>query len=240
MMSKIQEADEGELPEFSSPACSMHEASDQYMGHADSNEVTTFPNLSPSAGWNEIRSWRKRMRDDLLQRRTALAADTRRALGERACTQLLQAVDLKAYNVLGFCWPIRGEFDLRGIAKQHLASGGQLALPVVVEKSAPLEFWSWHPGMPMQTGIWNIPIPKARVVLIPNVVIAPLVGFDESGFRLGYGGGYFDRTLAAAYPRPYAVGLGYEDSALRTIYPQSHDIPMDLIVTEGSIHRRVP
>jgi 5-formyltetrahydrofolate cyclo-ligase len=196
--------------------------------------------LSPSADWCEIRGWRKRMRDDLLQRRTALAADARRALGERACTRLLLAVNLKHYNVLGFCWPIRGEVDVRGIAKQHLASGGQVALPVVVRKSAPLEFWRWHPGMPMQTGIWNIPIPKERVVLIPNVVIAPLVGFDESGFRLGYGGGYFDRTLATTYPRPYAVGLGYQDSALRTIYPQSHDIPMDLIVTEQSICRGAP
>ena len=206
-------------------------------GPAFHNDLDALP---PSADWTEVRSWRKRMRDDLLQRRTVLAADTRRELGERACARLLQAVDLKAYNVLGFCWPIRGEFDVRGIAKQHRASGGQVALPVVVDKSAPLEFWRWHPGMPMQTGIWNIPIPKARVVLIPNVVIAPLVGFDESGFRLGYGGGYFDRTLATAYPRPYAVGLGYEDSALRTIYPQPHDIPMDLIVTEQSIHRRAP
>lgn len=190
-----------------------------------------------SADWLEVQGWRKRVRDDLLQRRMSLAVDTRRALGEGARTQLLQAVDLEACHVLGFCWPIRGEFDLRGIAKRHLASGGRVALPVVVRRSEPLEFWSWNPGVPMQRGIWNIPIPQARVVLMPDIVIAPLVGFDESGFRLGYGGGYFDRTLAAADPRPYAVGLGYEDSALRTIYPQPHDMPMDLIVTEQSIHR---
>jgi 5-formyltetrahydrofolate cyclo-ligase len=92
----------------------------------------------------------------------------------------------------------------------------------------------------MNTGIWNIPIPKERDVLMPDAVIVPLVGFDESGFRLGYGGGYFDRTLAAAIPRPYAIGLGYEHSVLRTIYPQPHDIPMDMIVTEQSTYRATP
>jgi 5-formyltetrahydrofolate cyclo-ligase len=189
------------------------------------------------ADWEEVRHWRKLVRDDLIQSRTAISADERRERGERACTRLAQAVDLKTYDVLGFCWPIRGEFDVRGIAKQHLLAGGQVALPVVVQKSAAVEFWRWHPGMPMQTGIWNIPIPKVRDVLKLDAVIVPLVGFDESGFRLGYGGGYFDRTLAAAAPRPFAIGLGYANSALHTIYPQSHDIAMNLIVTEEFVHR---
>lgn len=201
------------------------------------NQIDALP---PSPDWGEVRHWRKLVRDYLLQRRTALSADARRALGERACTRVVEAIDLKAYNVLGFCWPIRGKFDVRGIAKQHLASGGQVALPVVVQQSAPVEFWRWYPGIAMSTGIWNIPIPKERDVLMPDAVIVPLVGFDESGFRLGYGGGYFDRTLAAATPRPYAIGLGYEDSALQTIYPQPHDIPMDVIVTERSICRATP
>jgi 5-formyltetrahydrofolate cyclo-ligase len=199
---------------------------------------TRIDALSPSPDWDEVRSWRKRVRDDLLQRRAALSAETRRALSESACTRLMQAVDTRTFKVLGFCWPIRGEFDVRGIAKQHLASGGLVALPVVVHKSAPIEFWRWYPGMPMQTGIWNIPIPKARDVLTPDVVIAPLVGFDQSGYRLGYGGGYFDRTLAAAVPRPFAIGLGYADSALQTIYPQPHDIPMNLIVTDQANRSR--
>lgn len=191
-----------------------------------------------SAGWNAIREWRKRVRIDLLERRMALGAEARRALGERARARLLQAVDFKDCRVLGICWPIRGEFDVRGIATEHLARGGAVALPVVVQKSEPVEFWRWRPGMPMQTGLWNIPIPKEREVLLPDFVIVPLVGFDESGFRLGYGGGYFDRTLAAANPRPYAIGLGYQDSALPTICPQPHDIPMDVIVTEDSAEER--
>jgi 5-formyltetrahydrofolate cyclo-ligase len=196
---------------------------------------TRIDALSPSADWDEVRHWRKLVRVDLIQRRTALPSDIRRRLRESACARLVEAVDLRAFLVLGFCWPIRGEFDVRGIAKEYLASGGQLALPVVVQRSAPVEFWRWHPGMPMQKGVWNIPIPKQRDILTPDVVIVPLVGFDGSGYRLGYGGGYFDRTLASAVPRPYAIGLGYADSALQTIYPQPHDIPMNLIVTDQSI-----
>jgi 5-formyltetrahydrofolate cyclo-ligase len=94
--------------------------------------------------------------------------------------------------------------------------------------------------MPMQKGIWDIPTPKEREVLTPDAVIVPLVGFDEYGFRLGYGGGYFDRTLAAAGQRPFAIGLGSEDSILQTIYPQPHDIAMNLIVTDQSVHRPIP
>jgi 5-formyltetrahydrofolate cyclo-ligase len=198
---------------------------------------TRIDALPPSADWDEIRHWRKRVRDELIGRRTLLSAEARRAMSERACEQLAQAVDLGAFSVLGFCWPIRGEFDVRGLAKRYLAAGGQIALPVVVQKAAPLEFWRWHPGMPMQTGVWNIPIPKERDVLMPDVVIAPLVGFDAAGFRLGYGGGYFDRTLAAAAPRPFAIGLGYADSVLQTVYPQVHDIAMNLIVTDEYIRR---
>lgn len=189
----------------------------------------------PSIDWEHIRRWRALMREELIRRRMALAPDVRRTLSERARTHLVQAVDLNAYRVLGFCWPIRGEFDVRNIAKEHIAAGGQVALPVVVQKAAPVEFWRWHPGAPMQRGIWNIPIPTEREVLMPDAVIVPLVGFDERRFRLGYGGGYFDRTLAAAAPRPYAIGLGYADAAIPTIYPQTHDIPMNLIVTDEAV-----
>jgi 5-formyltetrahydrofolate cyclo-ligase len=195
------------------------------------------PEVPPSAGWDEIRQWRKLVRKELLERRAALSVEALRATSERACTRLRATVDLGAFKVLGFCWPFRGEFDVRGIAKDHIAGGGEVALPVIVEKSAPVEFWRWYPGMPMQKGIWDIPVPKEREVVTLDAVIVPLVGFDESGYRLGYGGGYFDRTLAAARRRPYAIGFGYEDSRLPSIHPQRHDIPMHLIVTDQAVHR---
>jgi 5,10-methenyltetrahydrofolate synthetase len=72
----------------------------------------------------------------------------------------------------------------------------------------------------------------------PQAVLAPLVGFDRECYRLGYGGGYFDRTLAALLPRPLAIGVGFELSLIETIYPQDFDVPMDLIVTEACLRRR--
>jgi 5-formyltetrahydrofolate cyclo-ligase len=126
---------------------------------------------------------------------------------------------------------------VRTAAATLAEAGMTLAMPVVVRKSAPLEFWRWEPGMAMQPGFWNIPIPATQRVVIPDAVLAPLVGFDAALFRLGYGGGYFDRTLAAARPRPLAIGLGYSATQLPTIYPQPYDIGMNLIVTDAGVLR---
>ena len=84
----------------------------------------------------------------------------------------------------------------------------------------------------MERGIWDIPVPARRDVVIPDLMLAPLVGFDRANYRLGYGGGYFDRTLAAMPRRPMVVGIGYDLGAQETIFPQPHDIPMDAVVTE--------
>jgi len=154
--------------------------------------------------------------------------------GERAKRHLLETIDLGRFGTLGVYWPVRGEIDVRDLAVEHLESGGRVALPVVVTKSAPVEFWSWRPEMPMTRGIWNIPIPEQREVLSPDALIVPLVGFDPQRFRLGYGGGYYDRTIAAASRRPCCIGLGYEEARLESIFPQPHDIPMDIIVTDGA------
>ena len=70
--------------------------------------------------------------------------------------------------MLGFYWPIRGELDLRGVARRHVEAGGTAALPVVVAKNAPVEFWQWEPGAAMQRGFWNIPVPAERRVVVPE------------------------------------------------------------------------
>jgi 5,10-methenyltetrahydrofolate synthetase len=81
-------------------------------------------------------------------------------------------------------------------------------------------------------------VPEKREIVTPAAVLAPLVGFDRNLYRLGYGGGYFDRTLAALSPRPRAIGVGYARQEVETIHPQSFDIPMDVIVTELGARRR--
>ncbi len=129
-------------------------------------------------------------------------------------------------------WPFRGEPDLRNWAIKIIERGGRIALPVVIRKGWPLEFRVWRPGDPLERGVWNILVPSRGPSVLPDVVIAPVVGFDAANYRLGYGGGFFDRTLAAMHRRPLVVGVGYAGSRLRTIYPQPHDIPMDVIVTD--------
>ena len=86
-----------------------------------------------------------------------------------------------------------------------IAAGWVVALPVVVDKQGPLEYRTWRPGENLISGVWDIPIPEKREIVILTMVLAPLVGFDRSSYRLGYGGGYFDRTLAALRPQPFAI-----------------------------------
>lgn len=113
------------------------------------------------------------------------------------------------------------------------------ALPVVVvQRNTPLAFRSWRRGEALQPGVWNIPVPSDGAVVTPDIVNAPAVGFDPACYRLGYGGGYFDRTLAAFSRPPRIIGVAYARQAIRTIYPQAHDVPMDMIVTEAGVVSR--
>jgi 5-formyltetrahydrofolate cyclo-ligase len=194
----------------------------------------------PDNGWAEVRAFRKATRAALLQRRSAVSSHERRQYAESLTAHLLTAVDLNAYPVLGFYWPIRGELDLRDFARRHVEAGYVAALPVVVTKNAPVEFWQWQPGMSLRRGHWDIPVPVARHAVVPDALLIPLLGYDAAGYRLGYGGGYYDRTLAARRRRPLTIGVGYDDAALATIYPQPHDIPMDIIVTERRVLRVAP
>jgi 5-formyltetrahydrofolate cyclo-ligase len=116
-----------------------------------------------------------------------------------------------------------------------LKQGAQAALPAVLAPRTALEFRRWQPGDETQPGVYKIPVPKQRHVVVPDVLLVPLVGFDPAGYRLGYGGGYYDRTLAALPAKPLVIGIGFELSRLETIYPQPHDIPMSVIVTEHGV-----
>jgi 5-formyltetrahydrofolate cyclo-ligase len=149
--------------------------------------------------------------------------------------QALQA--LPGDRMIGFYWPFKGEYDPRALVRSLLKQGMQFALPVVVEKAQPLIFREWWPGMRMTPGIWDIPVPAEGNAVLPDTLLVPLLGFDEERYRLGYGGGYYDRTLAAIARRPLTIGVGFEMLRLTTIHPQSHDIPMDLIITEQQVAR---
>lgn len=139
--------------------------------------------------------------------------------------------------VLGAYWPIRREFDPLPFLREQITKGLQIALPVIRIKNEPLEFRLWHPGTKMTPGIYNIPYPAGGKIVIPDALLIPMIGFDAAMYRLGYGGGYYDRTLAALSPRPQAIGIAFEIGRMETIRPLSHDIPMRWIITERGSER---
>ncbi len=184
----------------------------------------------------DVKQWRKAKRAELLAAREAIPADRRRAMSERITEQLIDEFPQLEAMTIGFYWPLRGEFDAR-VAMLHFRKlGARTALPVVIRKAAPLQFRLWWPGAPATVGVYDLPVPETEVV-VPQAVLMPPVGFDARCYRLGYGGGYFDRTLAAMSPQPLKIGVAFESSRIETIRPQPHDIPMDLVVTERGIHR---
>lgn len=188
-------------------------------------------------GWTEVRAWRKSRRAELLaQRLTLPRSEVLRCVARVAAAVAAEFPELQ-HACVGFYCPFKGELDLRPLVRELLESGAEAALPVVPEKGRPLEFWQWRPGMKLGRGIWNIPIPAERNPLRPTALLVPLVGFDAAGYRLGYGGGYYDRTLARLDPKPLTVGVGYAAGRLETIFPQPHDIPLDAIVTEAGVVR---
>jgi 5,10-methenyltetrahydrofolate synthetase len=188
-----------------------------------------------SERWEDVRVWRRELRERFIADRLGTPSHLRRAHGEQAKSRLLKEIDLRKYETIGMYFPIRGEIDIRDIARKHVEAGGRVGLPVVVTRGEPVEFWNWVPGEPLQRGLWNIPIPERRELITPHALIVPVVGFDAQCYRLGYGGGYYDRTLAAMSERPFRIGFGYSAYRLDTIYPQPHDIPMNVIVTDHSI-----
>jgi 5-formyltetrahydrofolate cyclo-ligase len=180
----------------------------------------------------DIAAWRREQRARLMAMRAG-AAPEQRSAWEGALRERL-AVQLAASRgaIVGLYWPVRGEFDPLPLAAPLLAQGRSLALPTITAKAAPLEYRPWQPDDAVVDGAFGIPVPNTILTVMPDIILVPCLGFDLARFRLGYGGGYFDRTLAAPGSRPVAIGAAFELGALATIYPQPHDVALDAIVTE--------
>ena len=183
----------------------------------------------------ELARWRKAMRASLLDRRVAIEPGERRRLDGLVTALLLDNLALPPGAVVSIYWPFKGEFDPRVAALRLRERGARIALPVVTQKSAPLQFREWWPGVETQPGVFGLPVPVGTAVVVPDVALIPPVGFDAMGYRLGYGGGYFDRTLASLAPQPLKIGVARDISRIETIRPQPWDVPMDRIVTESGV-----
>ncbi|MDB5801291.1 MAG: 5-formyltetrahydrofolate cyclo-ligase [Rhodocyclales bacterium] len=182
---------------------------------------------------------RQNLRQRLIAAREALPAAERRQL-ENALLQhlhsLLEELDADhRHSTLGFCWPFRGEPDLRPLVTTWLTGepSRRAGLPVVVDQDLPLSFRRWAPDSVVAPDRYGIPTPVAGEALQASLLLIPVNGFDARGYRLGYGGGYFDRTLESLSPPPQTIGVGFELGRLPHIAEAAHDRPLDWIVTEA-------
>jgi 5,10-methenyltetrahydrofolate synthetase len=170
-----------------------------------------------------------------IEAREALAPAEHAARSARIEAELAGFLATRDPATLGFCWPIRAEFDARRIVEGLLAKGWRACLPVLVGVAEPMSFRAWNPDAPMAVDRYGIHYPAAGEVLAPDILLMPVNAFDRRGFRIGYGGGYFDRTLAAMSPRPLAVGVGFDLARVASICPEAHDIALDAVITESGV-----
>ena len=184
-----------------------------------------------------LKAWRAAERTRLIAAREAIGRSALDALRRCIDAHLERSFPGLASGVLAFCWPIRNEYDARHLARTLRARGALTALPVVVAPRTPLAFREWHPGVMLARGALGIPYPVGSREVDPDHVLLPMNGWDAAGYRLGYGGGYFDRTLARLARKPTVIGVSLEMARLATIHPQPWDIALDYVVTERGVYR---
>jgi 5-formyltetrahydrofolate cyclo-ligase len=170
------------------------------------------------------------LRRELLANRQAIALEVRNAMNAAISRHVLAWRNIHPTGTLGVYWPIRGEPDLRECYVLLAEQGTQLALPIVVDRDAPLRFLAWQPGDPMIKDSFGVAIPVSGEEVQPDTLLIPCVGFNEHRYRLGYGGGFYDRTLARP-ARPVTVGIAFECARTR-FDADPHDVPLDYLITE--------
>ncbi|HEY1719845.1 MAG TPA: 5-formyltetrahydrofolate cyclo-ligase [Magnetospirillaceae bacterium] len=186
---------------------------------------------------DDVARWRKEKRRELIALRVGTASQQRAIWSAQLTTRLHAVLDHLVPGILGAYWPIQSEFDPRPLIDDFRLHGWQMALPVVVAKNEPLEYRTWSPGDVLERGPFGIMEPRNGTLVLPDALLVPCVGYDDGLFRLGNGGGFFDRTLPQLASMPLAVGVAFTIGRLDTIYPQPHDRPMDVIVTETGVLR---
>jgi len=189
----------------------------------------------------ESASGKARLRKALLDVRATLAG--RDALDAALAARLSDELTRRAPRCVGFYWPIQGEFDAREVVSAWLAQASPeaprlAALPVVTAPATPLVFHRWTPDTPMKEGRYRIPVPADTDVLVPDLLLVPCVGFTRDGLRLGYGGGFYDRTLHSMTPAPQTLGIAFDAFEIEHLSAEAHDLALDAIVTESATFAR--
>jgi 5-formyltetrahydrofolate cyclo-ligase len=180
---------------------------------------------------------KSRLRAEAIARRDALSADQRQAAAETIAARPFPLPIRTGTIVSGFM-PLKSEISPLPLLRQLMAHGARLALPAIAGRGHPLVMREWTWGEPLATGVWGIrePLPQAPAV-DPDIVLAPLLAFDRAGHRLGYGGGYYDLTIAQLRGRKtiIAVGVAFAVQEVFTVPVTPRDAPLDLVLTERGV-----
>jgi 5,10-methenyltetrahydrofolate synthetase len=181
----------------------------------------------------EKTSHKAELRRALLQHRQAIPDEVRAVWNALIGTRVMAWWNANPVSSLGVYWPIRKEPDLREVYEMLAAHGVRLALPTVAAPDAPLAFAAWEPGATLTKDRYGVMVPSEHVRIVqPAALLVPCVGFNNRRMRLGYGGGFYDRTLAGP-SRPLAVGIAY--ACCKADFPvDAHDVPLDEVITEES------
>ena len=208
--------------QYASPACFSHEL----------DPGTKLENNEPI--WDKVKGWRKQQRDRLIAIRDSLDDAQHKVMSQSIGEHLQASGWLDNRNSIAFFWPMTGEIDLRPLVIKLVEQGVTAALPVITKRNQPLEFWQWLPDETLnKDGLWGIPVPPVRRPIHPEVLLVPMLGFDNQGHRLGFGGGYYDRSIAQMMPQPVCIGVCCEYGHMHSIYPQAHDVPMHAVASES-------
>ena len=186
-------------------------------------------------------SGKKALRRRLLEERLALPDRQARS----AALQQIMRIWLvgRTDTVIGAYWPIKGEFDPLPALHRWKEDGElleqpqrrRIGLPVVNREHKTMTFHAWYPGCPMEEDAYGIPKPKDTELIVPTLLFAPCVGYGPGGYRLGYGGGFYDRMLASLEPKPVTVGLGFGPGFVDDLEPEPHDVPLDAILNDYGV-----
>ena len=189
----------------------------------------------------DIKNGKKSLRERLIRERLDLP--NRLELSEQLQRVMRFWLVDRQDTVIGAYWPIKGEFDPLPALHRWKEDGElldepqlrRIGLPVVDKQHKTLTFHAWYPGCEMEEDAYGIPKPKDPELIVPTLLFVPCVGYGPGGYRLGYGGGFYDRTLAVLEPHPFTVGLGFTHGFLEDLLPDEHDIPLDAILNDNGV-----
>jgi 5-formyltetrahydrofolate cyclo-ligase len=187
-----------------------------------------LPNLEPSRDKKTLRRQLQAERQNLIDRHQRTMH-----LQEVLRVWLVQRQD----SAIGAYWPIKGEFDALPALFRWSEADEQrrIGLPVIHRETKRLRFHVWYPGCEMEEDAFDIPKPRGTPAFEPTLLLVPCVGYGLKGVRLGYGGGFYDRTLATLQPRPFTVGLAFSHGFVPWLQAEAHDVPLDAVLTDEGV-----